>query len=149
MRKVYTEKELQSIRENLKKAFGIDYLPLSNKIKYLFRDRKVKLRKGDILHVHLPFGKEEWDMKRGWYRIKITYIRNGVIFFTYIGTKHKEEDHADIESYFTENACMGTIRIKDVAIKESNIPLLKIERYENDPFPVELIDESGTVIKVL
>ena len=134
MRKVYTEEELQSIRENLKKAFGIDYLPLSNKIKYLFRDRKIKLRKGDILHVYLPYGKEEWDMERGWYCIKITYIRSGVMFFKYIDTK---------------NAYMATIRIKDVAVKECNIPLVKIERNENDPFPVELIDENGAVIKVL
>lgn len=87
-------------------------------------------------------------MERGWYRIKITYIRSGVMFFKYIDTKHKE-DHADIKSYFTENACMATIRIKDVAVKECNIPLVKIERNENDPFPVELIDENGAVIKVL
>lgn len=55
----------------------------------------------------------------------------------------------DIESYFTENAYLGTIRINDVSIKERNIPLVKIERYKNDPFPVELIDENGAVIKVL
>ena len=150
MRKVYTEKELLSIRENLKKAFGIDYLPLSNKIKDIFKNKSIKLREGDILHVHLPFGKEDWDMKPGWYRIKVTYIRSGVVFFKYIDTKYKrKEDHADIESYFIENAYLGTIRISDVSIKECNIPLVKIERYKNDPFPVELIDENGAVIKVL
>ena len=89
-------------------------------------------------------------MKRGWYRIKVTYIRSGVVFFKYIDTKYKrKEDHADIESYFIENAYLGTIRINDVSIKECNIPLVKIERYKNDPFPVELIDENGAVIKVL
>ena len=89
-------------------------------------------------------------MNPGWYRIKITYIRNGVMFFKYIDTKHKhKEDHADIKSYFTENAYMGTIRIKDINIKEYNIPLIKIERNKVDPFPVELIDENGDVIKVL
>ena len=150
MRKVYTEKELLSIRENLKKAFGIDYLPLNNKIKDIFKNKSIKLREGDILHVHLPFGKEEWDMKRGWYRIKVTYIRSGVVFFKYIDTKYKrKEDHADILSSFIEDAYMGTIRINDVSIKECNIPLMKIERYKNDPFPVELIDENGAVIKVL
>ena len=151
MRKVYTEKELQSIRANLKKAFGIDYLPLSNKIKDIFKNKSIKLREGDILHVHLPYGKEDWYMKPGWYRIKVTYIRSGVVFFKYIDTKYKrKEDHADIESYFIkENAYLGTIRINDVSIKECNIPLVKIERYKSDPFPVELIDENGAVIKVL
>lgn len=150
MRKVYTEKELLSIRENLKKAFGIDYIPLSNKIKDIFKNKSIKLQENDVLHVHLPYGKEDWDMKPGWYRIKVTYIRSGVVFFKYIDTKYKrKEDHADILSSFIEDAYMGTIRINDVSIKECNIPLVKIERYKNDPFPVELIDENGAVIKVL
>ena len=150
MGKVYTEKEILSIRENLKKAFGIDYIPLSNMIKDLFKNKSIKLQENDVLHVHLPFGKEDWDMKPGWYRIKVTYIRSGVVFFKYIDTKYKrKEDHADILSSFIEDAYMGTIRINDVSIKECNIPLMKIERYKNDPFPVELIDENGAVINVL
>lgn len=89
-------------------------------------------------------------MKPGWYCIKVTYIRSGVVFFKYIDTKYKrKEDHADILSSFIENAYMGTIRINDVSIKECNIPLVKIERYKNDPYPVELIDENSAVIKVL
>ena len=150
MGKVYTEEELQSIRENLKKTFGIDYLPISNKVKELFRHKKLKLQRGDILHVHLPYGKEEWDIERGWYRIKVTYVRGDAIFFKYIDAKCKhKEDYADIKSYFIEHAYMGTIRIKDINIKECNIPLVKIERDKNDPFPIKLIDENGDVIKVL
>jgi hypothetical protein len=150
MGKVYTEEQLQSIRENLKKAFGIDYLPLNNRVDNLFKNKSIKLQEDDILHVHLPYGKEIWDMNPGWYRIKVTYIRSGVVFFKYIDTKHKhKEDHADIESDFIGRACMGTIRMKDVSIKECNIPLIKIERDEHDPFPVELIDENGDVVKVL
>lgn len=148
--KIYTEEELQSIRENLKRAFDIDYIPLSNKVEDLFRNKAIKLQENDILHVHLPYGKEEWDMKPGWYRIKVTYIRSGVVFFKYIDTKHKrKEDHADILSGFIENAYMGTIRMKDVAIKECNIPLVKIERYKNDPYPVELINEDGITVAIL
>lgn len=148
--KIYTEEELQTIRENLKKAFGFDYIPLNNKVKDLFKDKSIKLQEDDILHVHLPYGKDEWDMKPGWYRIKVTYIRSGVVFFKYIDTKHKrKEDHADILSSFIENAYMGIIRIKDVAIKECNIPLVKIERYENDPYPVELINEDGVTVTIL
>lgn len=148
--KIYTEEELQSIRENLKRSFGIDYIPINNKVKDLFKNKAIKLQEDDILHVHLPYGKEEWCMGPGWYRIKVTYIRSGVVFFKYIDTKHKrKEDHADILSPFIENAYMGTIRIKDVAIKECNIPLVKIERYKNDPYPVELINKDGITVAIL
>lgn len=148
--KIYTEEQLQSIRENLKRAFGIDYIPLNNRVENLFKDKSIKLQEDDILHVHLPYGKEIWDMKPGWYRIKITYIRSGVVFFKYIDTKHKrKEDHADIVSDFIEKACMGTIRMKDVSIKECNIPLVKIERDEHDPFPVEIYNDDGVKIATL
>lgn len=150
MGKVYTEEEIQSIRENLKKAFGIDYIPLNNRIRELYKHKKFTPKEGDILHVHLPYGNDEFNLKRGWYRIKVTYVRSGVMFFTYIDTKHKcKEDHADISSSFIENAFMGTIRMNEISIPERNLPLLKIERDEHDPFPVELIDENGDVIKVL
>ena len=148
--KIYTEEEIQSIRENLKNAVGIDYIPLSNKVEDLFSNKSIKLQENDILHVYLPYSKDEWDMKPGWYRIKVTYIRSGVVFFKYIDTKHKRKEyHADILSSFIKNAYMGTIRVKDVAIKECNIPLVKIERYKNDPYPVELINENGIKVAIL
>jgi len=34
-------------------------------------------------------------------------------------------------------------------VSKQNLPLVKIEIDEHDPFPVELIDENGNVIKVL
>jgi hypothetical protein len=150
MEKVYTEEEIQSIRENLKKAFGIDYIPLNNRISELYKNKKFIPKKGDILHVHLPYGDINFKLKRGWYRIKVTYIRSGVMFFTYIDTKHKcKEDHADISSVFIKRAFMGTIRMNEISIPKQNLPLVKIEIDKHDPFPVELIDENGDVIKVL
>ena len=150
MGKVYTEEEIKSIRENLKKAFGIDYIPLNNRIGELYKHKKFTPKEGDILHVHLPFGNDEFDLKRGWYRIKVTYVRSGVMFFKYIDTKHKrKEGYAIIESEFIERAFMGTIRMNEISIPKQNLPLVKIEIDEHDPFPVELIDENGDVIKVL
>jgi hypothetical protein len=150
MGKVYTEEEIQSIRENLKKAFGIDYIPLNNRIRELYKHKKFTPKEGDILHVHLPYGNDEFNLKRGWYRIKVTYVRSGVMFFKYIDTKHKrKEGYAIIESEFIERAFMGTIRMNEISIPKQNLPLVKIEIDEHDPFPVELIDENGDVIKVL
>ena len=117
---------------------------------YLNSTPLIKLQENDILHVYLPYGKDDWDMDPGWYRIKVTYIRSGVVFFKYVDTKHKlKEDHADILSSFIKNAYIGTIRVKDVSIKECNIPLIKIERYKNDPYPVELINEDGITVAIL
>jgi hypothetical protein len=44
---------------------------------------------------------------------------------------------------------MGTIRMNEISIPKQNLPLVKIETDKHDPFPVELIDENGDVIKVL
>lgn len=146
--KAYTEEELKSIRENLKKAFDIDYIPVWNEIGELFKNKKIKLEVDDVLHVHLPYGNDKFGLDKGWYRIKVTYIRSGVVFFKYMDTTKRSEDHADIDSYFIERAHLGNIRIKDVSINKKNIPLIKIEK-GNDPFPVSILDTDGkTVISI-
>lgn len=144
--KVYTDEELKSIRENLKKAFDIDYIPVCNKIGELFKDKKIKLEVDDVLHVHLPYGNDKFGLDKGWYRIKVTYIRSGVVFFRYMDTRKKSEDHADIDSYFIERAHLGNIRIGDVSINKKNIPLVKIEKGK-DPFPVSILDIDGKTVK--
>lgn len=145
-KKVYTDEELKSIRENLKKAFDIDYIPVCNTIDEVFKDKKIKLEVDDVLHVHLPYGNEKFGLDRGWYRIKVTYIRSGVVFFRYMDTRKRSEDHADIDSYFIERAHLGNIRMKDVSIKKKNIPLVKIEKGK-DPFPVSILDFDGKTVK--
>ena len=140
--KHYSEEQIKSIRENLQRAFGIDYLPVNIQIKYLYKDKKFIPLVDDILLVHLPYGNEKFNLKEGWYRIKVTYVRSGVMFFKYIDTKKKNEDHADLLSTFVENAYMGTIRMKDVAIAEKNYPLVKFEKGKC-PFDVEVFDNEG------
>ena len=144
--KHYSEEQIKSIRENLQRAFGIDYLPVNIQIKYLYKDKKFIPLVDDILFVHLPYGNEKFNLKEGWYRIKVTYVRSGVMFFKYIDTKKKNEDHADLLSTFVENAYMGTIRMKDVAIAEKNYPLVKFEK-GNAPFDVEVFDKEGNKLE--
>lgn len=144
--KNYTTEEIKSIKENLQRAFGIDYLPVNIQIKYLYKDKKFIPLVDDILFVHLPFGNEKFNLKEGWYRIKVTYVRSGVMFFKYIDTKKKNEDHADLISTFVENAYMGTIRMKNVAIAEKNYPLVKFEK-GNAPFDVEVFDKEGNKLE--
>lgn len=144
--KYYSAEEIKSIRENLQRAFGIDYLPVNTQIKHLYKDKTFIPLVDDIMFVYLSFGNEKFNLKEGWYRIKVTYVRSGVMFFKYIDTKNRNEDHADLLSAFVENAYMGTIRMNDVAIKEQNYPLVKFEK-GNAPFDVEVFDKEGNKLE--
>lgn len=146
--KTYTEGELQSIRENFKKAFGIDYIPVVIKIKYLYKNKKFIPKEGDMIYVYLPMDNDKFELKQGWHRLKVTYVRSGVVFFKYIDSKHKRtEDHADLESVFIEEAYMGTVRLNDIAVPEYNIPLVKFEK-GRCPFEVEVYKNDKMIYKV-
>lgn len=146
--KTYTEEELQSIRENLKKAFGFDYIPVDIKIKNLYKNKKFIPKEGDMIYVYLPMDNDKFELKQGWHRLKVTYVRSGVVFFKYIDSKHKRtEDHADLESVFIEEAYMGTIRLNDIAVPEYNLPLVKFEK-GRCPFEVEVYKNDEMIYKV-
>ena len=146
--KTYTEAELQSIRENLKKAFGIDYIPVNIKIKYLYRNKKFIPKEGDMIYVYLSMDNDKFELKQGWHRLKVTYVRSGVVFFKYIDSKHKRtEDHADLVSVFIEEAYMGTIRLEDITVPEYNLPLVKFEK-GRCPFEVEVYKNDKMIYKV-
>lgn len=132
----YTNEKLESIRFNLKKAFGLDYIPVSTQIKILYKDKKFTPLEGDMIYIYLPRGNKKFELKQGWHRLKVTYIRSGVVFFKYIDSKHnRTEDHSDLDSIFIQNAHVGTIRLKDIDITEQNLPLIK---FEQDGCPFEL-----------
>lgn len=146
--KTYTEEELQSIRENLKKAFGIDYIPIELKIRTLYSNKKFIPNEGDMLYVYLPMNNDKFELKQGWHRLKVTYVRSGVVFFKYIDSKYKRtEDHADLESTFIEEAYMGSIRLNDIAVPECNLPLVKFEK-GYCPFEVEVYKNDKMIYKV-
>lgn len=146
--KTYTEEELQSIRENFKKAFGIDYIPVDIKIKNLYKNKKFIPKEGDMIYVYLSMDNDKFKLKQGWYRLKVTYVRSGVVFFKYIDSKHKRtEDYADLGSVFIEEAYMGTIRLKEIAVPEYNLPLVKFEK-GCCPFEVEVYKNDKMIYKV-
>jgi hypothetical protein len=134
----FTKEKLESIRYNLKKAFGVDYIPVSTKIKKLYKDRKFIPLKGDMLYIFLPFENKRFGLKQGWHRLKVTYVRSGVVFFKYIDSKHnRTEDHADLDSIFIQEANVGVIRLKDINIPEQNLPLIKFEQ-NGCPFDLDI-----------
>jgi hypothetical protein len=134
----YTNENLESIRYNLKKAFGIDYISVSPKIKELYKNRKFIPFEGDMLYIFLPHENKKLGLKQGWHRLKVTYVRSGVIFFKYIDSKHNRvEYHADSDSTFIQNAYAGTIRLKDIDVPEQNLPLIKFEQH-GCPFGLDI-----------
>lgn len=146
--KTYTEEELQSIRENFKKAFGIDYIPVDIKIKNLYKNKKFIPKEGDMIYVYLPMNDNKFELKQGWHRLKVTCVRSGVVFFKYIDSKHKRtEDHADLESIFIMEAYMGTVRLNDIAVPECNLPLVKFEK-DRCPFEVEVYKNDEMIYKM-
>jgi hypothetical protein len=133
-----TNKELESIRCNLKKAFGVDYIPVDTKIKNLYKNRKFIPCKGDMLYMFLSLENEKFGLKQGWNRIKVTYVRSGVVFFRYIDSQHyRTEDSAHIDSIVIQEAYAGTIRLKDIGVPEQNLPLIRFDKH-GCPFGLDI-----------
>ena len=133
-----TNEKLESIRCNLKKAFGVDYILVDTKIKKLYKDRRYTPLKGDMLYIFLPIENKKFGLKQGWHRLKVTYVRSGVVFFKYVDSKHyRTEDHAGLDSIFIQEAYAGTIRLKDVGIPEQNLPLIRFDKH-GCPFGLDI-----------
>ena len=135
---LYTNEKLESIRYNLKKAFGVDHITVDTKIKKLYNNRRFMPLEGDLIYIYLPRGNKKFELKQGWHRLKVTYVRSGVVFFKYIDSKHnRTEDHADLDSLFIQEAYAGTIRVEDIDIPEQNLPLIQFEQ-NGCPFELDI-----------
>jgi hypothetical protein len=133
-----TNEKLESIRYNLKKAFGVDYILVDTKIKKLYKDRRYTPLKGDMIYIFLPLDNKRLGIKQGWHRLKVTYVRSGIVFFKYVDSQHYcTEDSAHIDSIFIQEAYAGTIRLKDVGIPEQNLPFIRFDKH-GCPFGLDI-----------
>ncbi len=141
----YTEEEIKSLREILKKA-GIERIPISLKVKDIYKNGYMP-KTGDVLWVYLLYADSENNIEEGWHKIKVTYHRSGVLFFKYEGKG--KETHALTDSYFIQNAIPARIDIKDTNIQERNLPLIEFT-FETSERQLEttIIKADGTEIKV-
>lgn len=122
----FTQEILDSIKSNLKAAFGVEYILVDTKIKKLYKNKRYTPLKGDMIYIFLPIDNKRLGIQQGWHRLKVTYVRSGVVFFKYVDSKHyRTEDHADLDSLFIQEAYAGTIRLKDIGVPEQNLPLIR------------------------
>ena len=114
----YTPEEIKLIKENLKKAFGQEYLDVYLDVKHIKKHiPNFKIQVGDIFAYYNPFESGAFGMKKiGWRKIKITYTRGDVVFFTI--DESKKEHYCDIDSYFSYQLILLNVDIKRLGIPE-------------------------------
>ncbi len=129
----YTDEEIQNIRENFRKAFGIPYGIMNGCVKELCSKKESVMKKfikvGDNFY-HLIFKKQanELGLKEGYVKILITYRRADVIFFTYPDSINpRQEHHFDLGSEFCEKLIPFKIHYDRLSIKSKNRFLFQLD----------------------
>ena len=129
----YTDEEIQNIRENFRKAFGIPYGIIDGRVKELCSKKESVMKKfiktGDSFY-HFIFKKQanELGLKEGYVKILITYRRAGVIFFIYPDSINpRQEYHFDLGSEFCENLIPFKIHYDRLSIKSKNRSLFQLD----------------------
>lgn len=146
----YTGEQVASIKENLKKAFDIDYIPVQITLNDLYnkRHKKWNPQPGQKFYKHIPMDIDSDNIKRGWHTLTVTYVRSGVVFFKF--DNRKKEQWGDIESEWFERAIPATIDMEELSIPDKNIPLFKFERFESLPskFKITVIKNDKTTFNI-
>ena len=122
----YTDEEIQNIRENFRKAFGIPYEIINGNLKELCSKKKSVMYKfikvGDYFY-HFIYKKQanELGLKEGYVKILITYRRADVIFYVYPESNDpRKEYHFDLGSEFCEKLIPLKINFSRLTIKSKN-----------------------------
>lgn len=126
--KNYTSEEIKSIKENLKKAFGIEYMPINLHVNELYKTcpNKFKPKKNDVFYFYQATPDDEWNLNRGWHSLRVTYVRSGIIFFKYdVQTK---ESWMSEESVFIKTLIPSTVYLKDLGIPDKNLELFTFNK---------------------
>lgn len=146
----YTAEQVASIKENLKRAFDIDYIPVQIEVKDLYtkRHKKWNPQPGQKFYKHIAMDIESENIERGWHILTVTYTRSGVVFFTY--DNRKKEQWGAIDSEWFETVIPATIDMEELAIPDKNIPLFKFERLESLPtkFKITVIKNDKTTFNI-
>lgn len=132
--KKYTEDEIETIRQNLKSAFGVDNLIVGGYMYELISGAKLpkfKFIKGE----QFMFFNANVDLERGldvgWHLIEITYQRLDLVFFKYpTSTKTKKEHYATKYSVFVSRLIPVNLDVKRFGINEMNLPLIVFNKHK-------------------
>lgn len=132
--KKYTEDEIETIRQNLKSALGVENIVIDVYIGKLISETKLpkfKFIKGE----QFMFFNANVDLERGldvgWHLIEITYQRLDLVFFKYpTSTKPKKEHYATKYSIFVSRLIPVNLDVKRFGINEMNLPLIVFDKHK-------------------
>lgn len=89
---------------------------------------------GSKMADHIRVNDEFWyyltndeELKNGWYKIVITYIRSKVYFYKYVDYPHREEEYFPIESVFPM-----LLKPVTLSLSKEGLTHLKPEDFEED-----------------
>lgn len=145
--KELTQEEIVSIKANLKKAFGDEYITIDTNVKTLYKDKKCKFKKGELYHYYNAIYDEEMELGKGWYTIKLTLVRSGVCFFTVLQKEKKNEYFFSSNSIFADRLIPNTINIKKVGISKGNLPIIKFCKGKC-PYDVNIVNNDEIIMTI-
>lgn len=147
----YTEIEIESIRKELKSAFGVENIVIDIHIGKLIGETKLhkfKFIKGE----QFIFFNANVDLERGldvgWHLIKITYQRLDLVFFKYsTSTKPKKEHYATKYSIFVSRLIPVNLDVQRFGINEMNLPLIVFNKHKS-PFNI-FVYNKGELLQTI
>jgi hypothetical protein len=145
----YTEEQIKSIKENLKKAFDIDYLPVELTMGNLLKKKNKASFDyiiGEQYVFYNPFENEEWGIgKQEWHLIEITYQRLDLVFFKIRSSKNpRKERYAHKDSIFVDKLIPINFSTERFGIPEKNLDLIGFDKTTNNPFDINITTPSKT-----
>lgn len=145
----YTEEQIKSIKENLKKAFGIDYIPVELTMGNLLKNKNSASFDyiiGEQYVFYNPNKNEEFGINGcEWHVIEVTYQRLDLVFFKIRSSKNPRKEHyASKNSLFASKLIPVNFSTKRFGIPEKNLPLIGFDKTKNNPFDINIITPSKT-----
>lgn len=142
-RRIYTPEEIVSIKENLKRAFGTEFVPIDIKLGNLIKGKdkreKFKFIKGENFVFFNAHPNSELGLSVGWHIIEITYQRLDLVFYKITtSSKPSKESYANKDSYFINNIMPVLLNIDRFNIPEQNLPLLEFDKGKNNPVDIAI-----------
>lgn len=141
----YTEIELESIRKELKLAFGVEHVLVDVYISKLLgapKLHKFKFIKGEqfiFFNAHVDM---QQGLDVGWHLLEITYQRLDLIFFKFpTSTKPKQEHYANKTSVFVSRLMPVHLDVKRFCINEYILPLIVFDKHKA-PFNIFVYNEG-------
>ena len=146
----YTEEDIKSIKANLKKAFGTEYIPVELKLGELLKNKNMSSFKyviGEQYAFFSPMENKELGIQMGWHILEVTYQRGELVFFKVpVSTTPRKEHYAEKNSIFVRGLVPLNFDTNRFGIPEENLVLIEFKKGETNPFYVTITTPAKTYL---